>query len=314
MMRGWVSLVIIILALSILPQILGGYYIILFTKILIFAIFAMSLDLLVGFLNLPSLGHAAFFGAASYTIAILSRYLPQNFCVSFPLAIAVAGVVAAVFGLLILRTRGGYFFMITLALSQVLWGIAFSWRFLTRGDDGIPGILKPQFGFVPWSMKDPSNFFYFVLFFFVVALFLMHKLVRSPFGHVILGIRENELRMRTFGYNTWLYKYIWFIIAGLFAGFAGGLSAFFNGFVSPAVLNVGMSADALLMVLFGGSGTLFGPVIGAGVLIFLENIVSSYTERWPLVLGIIFVTVVMITPQGILGVLGKINLRRRFKV
>jgi len=305
-MKRWVGIIIIfILFFGILPHVLSRYYVILLTKILIFAIFAMSLDLLVGYLKLPSLGHGAFFGIASYFIGIFSTRVGNSFWLNFPLAIATAVVLAALFGLLVLRTQGAYFFMISLALSQMLWGIVFSWRFLTRGDDGIPGIVRPDLGFFPWSLQDPVCFLYFVLFFFIVAFVLMSLLVRSPFGHTILGIRESELRMRTLGYNTWLHKYIWFILSGLFAGLAGVLSVYLNGFVSPASLNVAVSAEALLMVLLGGAGTLIGPIIGAGSLILLENIVSAYTERWLLILGIIFVLVRMTTPYGILGLFGR---------
>jgi len=304
-MRRWIGISIFILLFGIFPHILSRYYVILMTKILIFAIFAMSLDLLVGYLKLPSLGHGAFFGIASYAIGIFSTRVGNSFWLNFPLAIVTAIVVAALFGLLVLRTRGAYFFMISLALSQMLWGIAFSWRFLTRGDDGIPGIIRPEIAFLPWSLQDPICYLYFVLFFFMVAFILMYILVHSPFGHTILAIRESELRMRTLGYNTWLHKYIWFMISGLFAGLAGGLFVYLNGFVSPTSLSVAMSAEALLMVLLGGAGTLIGPVIGAGSLVLLENIVSAYTGRWLLVLGIIFVLVRMTTPYGILGLVNR---------
>lgn len=311
-MKRWIGIVSIILLLGgILPQVLSPYYIILLTEILIFAIFAMSLDLLVGYVHLPSLGHAAFFGVASYTIGIFSTKVQNIFWVNFSLAIATATAVAAVFGLLALRTRGAYFFMITLALSQVLWGIAFKWRFFTGGDDGIPGISRPDLGFIALPLQDATNYFYFVLFFFLVAFILMQIIVRSPFGHVIFGIRESELRMRALGFNTWLYKYVFFIIAGLFAGLAGALSVYFHGFVSPAVLSIGMSAECLLMVILGGAGTLLGPVIGAGSIVLMGNIISTYTERWHLFLGVIYLLVVMVTPQGILGFIKKMKLKSR---
>jgi len=309
-MKRWIGLVILILLFGIVPQVLTRYGIILFTKILIFAIFAMSLDLLVGYMKLPSLGHGAFFGVASYFVGIFSTKVQNSFWLNFPLALILAVVVAAIFGLLVLRTRGAYFFMISLALSQMLWGIVFSWRFLTRGDDGIPGISRPDLGFLPWSLQDPISYFYFVLFFFAIAFILMYVMVHSPFGHTISAIRESELRMRTLGYNTWLHKYVWFIISGVFAGLAGVLSVYLNGFVSPASLNVGLSAEALLMVLLGGPGTLIGPVIGAGSLVLLENIVSAYTGRWLLVLGIIFVVVRMTTPRGILGLINRLEPKR----
>jgi branched-chain amino acid transport system permease protein len=303
----------ILVALGILPQVVGSYYVNLLTNMLIFAIFSMSLDLLVGYLHLPSLGHAAFFGVAAYTIGIFSTKVLSDFWLNFPLAIVMAGAAAAIFGLLVLRTRAGYFFMITLALTEVLWGIAFRWRSFTGGDDGIPNILRPDLGFIPWSMGDAINYFYFVLFFFVIAFVLMYIIVTSPFGRIILGIRESELRMRALGFNTWFYKYVCFIIAGLFAGLAGVLSVYLNRFVSPAALSVTLSAEALLPVLLGGAGTLIGPAIGAGTVVFLENMVSSYTERRLLFLGIMYLIVVMFTPQGILGLINKIRFKRWVK-
>ncbi len=300
-MKRFFGILIILLILAVLPKVLGTYYVTLVTQMLISAIFAISLDLLIGYLDLPSLGHAAFFGVAAYTMGILFKKGVNHFWLNFPLGIAVAVAVAALFGLLVLRTRGAYFFMITVALAEVLWGIAFSWRFMTGGDDGIPGISRPSLGFIPFSLGGVTNYYYFVLFFFLVSFLFIYIIVHSPFGHVIVGIRENELRMRALGYNTWPYKYICFILSGLFAGVAGGLSVYFKGFVSPSDLAVTLSAEGLLMVLLGGAGTLFGPVIGAGCIIFLEHFISAYTERWLLLLGIIYILVVMFAPQGILG-------------
>ncbi len=313
-MNRWMGISVILLLLGILPQVLGDYYVILLTKILIFAIFAMSLDLIQGYIGLPSLGHAAFFGVGAYTIGIFSTRVLNNFWLNLPLAIAAAAMVAALFGLLVLRTRAAYFFLITAALSEVLYGIACTWRFFTGGHDGIPGIARPDIGFVPWSLLSAANYFYFVLFFFIVAFILMYVIVRSPFGHIIVSIRENELRMRALGYHTWLYKYVSFIIAGLFAGLSGGLLVYLNGFVSPDVLRISLSAEALLMVLLGGAGTLIGPVIGAASVVLLENILSSYMERYLLILGMIYVFVVMFTPQGILGLINKMRLKSQAKV
>jgi branched-chain amino acid transport system permease protein len=313
-MKRLIAVFAILLALVILPQVVGKYYVNLLTNMLIFAIFSMSLDLLVGYLHLPSLGHAAFFGVAAYTVGIFSTKVLNSFWINFPLAIAMAGAVGAIFGLLALRTRAGYFFMITLALTEILWGIAFRWRSFTRGDDGIPNILRPDLGFVPWSLWDARNYFYFVLFFFIVAFILMYIIVNSPFGRIVLGVRESELRMRALGFNTWFYKYICFIIAALFAGLSGVLAVYLNGFVSPSALSVSISAEALLPVLLGGAGTLFGPAIGAGTVVFLENIISSYTERRLLFLGIMYLIVVMFAPKGILGLINKMRLKRRAKL
>jgi branched-chain amino acid transport system permease protein len=310
-MKRWGIAICTLLALGILPQWVSTYYLNLLTLALIFAIFAMSFDLVFGYLDLPSLGHVAFYGVAAYTVGLFSKNVTATFALNFLLGIGMACGVAALFGLLALRTRDAYFLMITLAMAQMLWAIAFKWRSFTRGDDGISAILRPEISFLPWSLRDPLVYFYFVLFFFVASFVLMSIVVRSPFGHITFGIRENELRMRALGYNTLLYKYIWLIISAFFAGLAGILAAYFNGYVGPAALGVGLSAECLLMVLLGGPATLIGPAIGAGVIVFLQNMISAWTERWLFVLGAIFVLVVLFTPEGILGLVKKIGVKKR---
>ena len=291
-----------VLVLLLLPFTLSSYQLGLLTKMIIFAIFAMSLNLLLGYTGLPSLGHAAYFGAAAYTIALLSLRVTHNtFWIDFPSGLALAVVTSALFGLLALRTHESYFLMITLSLSQVLWGVAFGWKSLTRGDDGIPGVPRPNLG-LPWSLTDGVPFYYFVLFFFIVAVVLLWIVVRSPFGHALVGIRESEARMEVLGYNVWLYKFVAFILAGLFAGLAGNLFAYYNGFVSPTYMSVIFSATVLIMVILGGAGSLIGPAVGAAVIVFLENAISAYTERWLLILGIIYVLVTLFAPRGLVGV------------
>ena len=309
-MKKGLILIGILLVLVILPQLVSVYYVNLVTLSLIFAIFAMSFDLIFGYLDLPSLGHGAFFGVAAYTVGIFSKQVAASFWLNFLLGIGMACVVGALFGLLALRTREAYFFMITLAMAQMLWAIAFKWRSFTRGDDGITAILRPHLSFLLWSLQEVNVYYYFVLLFSVIAFLLMYIMVHSPFGHVILGIRENELRMRALGYNTLLYKYIWYIIAGAFAGLAGILAVYFHGYVSPADLGIGISAEGIIMVLLGGPGTLIGPIIGAGVIVLSKNIISAWTERWLLILGMIYVMVVMFAPQGILGLINKILLKK----
>jgi branched-chain amino acid transport system permease protein len=211
-----------------------------------------------------------------------------------------AGGVSALFGLFALRTRGSYFLMITLALGQVLWGIAFGWRSLTGGDDGLPSVPRPRLP-LPWSLTEGVPFYYFVLLCFALAIGLLALVVRSPFGRALVGIRESERRMEVLGYDVWRYKYVAFVLAGLFAGLAGNLFVYFNGFVSPSYLNILFSASALLMVILGGAGTLVGPAIGAAVIVALENVISAYMERWVLVLGVIYVLVTLFAPSGLVG-------------
>ena len=297
-----IALALGLIFLAIVARMVPTYYIGLLTEALILGLFAMSLNLLLGYTGLPSLGHAAYFGAAAYTMALLSLRVTQSCWVSASGGVFVSVVIAALYGLLALRTAGVYFMMIILALAQVLWGIAYGWRTMTGGDDGLPGIARPDLGgLFPWSLQDPANFFTAVLVIFVVVAAALYLVVHSPFGYTLRGIRESESRMDCLGYNVWLHKYVAILIAGGAAGIAGILFAYYHGFVSPAELSLVVSAEGLLMVIVGGAGTLFGPALGAGVVVFLRNIVSAYTERWLLVLGLIYLLVVLFAPHGIVG-------------
>jgi branched-chain amino acid transport system permease protein len=220
-----------------------------------------------------------------------------------------AVLTSIVFGLLALRTRGSYFLMITLALSQVLWGIAFGWRSLTGGDDGLPDIPRPEMG-LPWSMSGNTAFYYFVMLLFVVATMALVRITGSPFGYVLRGIRESESRMLALGYDVWRYKLVAFALAAAFAGLAGCLYVYFNRFVSPDYVHVVRSAEVLLMVILGGAGTLIGPAVGATLIVLLENLISTYTERWVTVLGIIYVLVALLAPNGIAGLIASLRRHR----
>ena len=302
MRRG--GLVLGLLVLAVVGRLVPSYYTGLMTEAMILGIFAVSLNLLLGHTGLPSLGHAAYFGMAGYTTAILTVRMGQSVWVSATAGLVASLLVAALFGLLVLRTSGVYFMMITLALAQVLWGIAFGWRSMTGGDDGLPGIARPDLGaIVPWSLHSPANFFIAVLIVFVLVMAAMFLVVTSPFGHSLRGIRESEARMDCLGYHVWLHKYVAVVIAAGGAGIAGVLFVYYHGFVSPAELSLVLSAEGLLMVILGGAGTLFGPAVGAVVVVFLRNLVSGYTERWLIVLGFIYLLVVLCAPNGILGAL-----------
>jgi len=297
-----IGLAVGLIVLAVVVRLSPTYYIGLLTEGLILGIFAMGLDLLLGHTGLPSLGHSAYFGAAGYTMAILSLRLHQSSWVSASAAMVVSLMIAAIFGLLVLRTSGVYFMMITLALAQVLWGIAFGWRSLTGGDDGLPGIARPDLGALfPWALQLPANFFTLVLVIFVIVVAALSVLVRSPFGYTLHGIRESEARMGSLGYHVWLHKYVAVLVAGGVAGIAGILFVYYHGFVSPAELSLVLSAEGLLMVILGGSGTFLGPALGAVVVVFLRNLISGYTERWLLVLGLVYLLVVLCAPNGIVG-------------
>ena len=284
------------------PLVLSPYYAGLVVQMMVFALFAMSLDLLLGYAGMPSLGHAAYFGMAAYATGLLALKAGWSVWFALPAGIVLAILTAVVFGLLALRTRGSYFLMITLALSQVLWGIAFGWRSLTGGDDGLPDVPRPNLP-LPWSMSDNTPFYYFVLLFFLVAAFVLVRIVVSPFGYSLRGIRESESRMLALGYDVWRYKLAAFVVGAAFAGLAGCLYVYFNRFVSPDYVHVVRSAEVLLMVILGGAGTLVGPAVGATLIVLLENLISTYTERWVTVLGIIYVLVALLAPNGLAGLI-----------
>ncbi len=263
---------------------------------LVYAILAMSLDVLMGYTGMESLGQAAFFGLAAYTAGILiSRYhQPWPIAVLLGLAFGTAG--AAVAGLLAVRLRGLFFLVITLAFAQVLWGISNRWGQMTNGYVGLRGIHRPYSG-----LESDVNFYYVILGVFIVAAVSMRRLVISPFGLSLKGIRDSESRMKTTGYNVWLHKYIAFVICGAFAALAGVGYAFVTEFVTPEVLSITTSFDAMLMVILGGVGTLVGPALGAGAIVGLRNYLSSYVNHWIMILGAIYVLTVLFAPRGVVG-------------
>lgn len=292
------ALLLIALALAVfvaLPFVLPSYYVGLATKILIFALFAMSLDLLIGYTGLASLGHAAFFGVSAYTIGVLSVKLRVSEWIAFPAGLAMAIGLGALFALFALRARGSYLLMITLALAQVVWGIAFGWRTMTGGDDGLPGLRRPAF------VADEMSFYFLVLALVALSAAILAALVRSPFGLALQGIRESESRMQALGFNVWRHQFVAFVIAAGFAGLAGALYVYYNRFVSPDFLHVVRSAEVLIMVIIGGAGTLLGPAIGAAAIILLEDIISSQTQHWLLALGVIYVVTTLFAPRGLIG-------------
>lgn len=286
--------------LVVLPFAVPPYFRSMLTKILIFAIFALSLNLIWGYTGLLSLGHAAFFGVAGYAAGILIiNYGIESFWLVAPAAILITTLVAALFGVIALRVSGIYFLLVTLALGQLVNSVGVKWKSVTGGSDGLPGIPFPALG-LSWFTWNTTYFYYFVLLVFVICYFLLYRIIKSPFGHALQGIRDNEPRMQSLGYNTWLYKYIIFIIAGSFAGVAGVLFASFLGMMAPQHAGVTTSVLVMLMVIIGGKTVFFGPVIGAAVIILLEYFSSIIVPlRWPLILGGALVASVMFLRGGI---------------
>lgn len=291
-------------AFLLLPLGMGPYGISFMTQVIIFAVFAMSLDLLIGYSGLMSFNHATFFGVGAYTAAILLSRSLGNFWITLTAGICIPMLLGALLGFVVLRSSGPYFLLITLAFNQMVFAVAWKWRALTGGDDGLSGIQRPDLGH-HLSMWNHDYFYYMVLFISLLAVLLMWKLVRSSFGKSLVGIRESESRMQALGYNTVAVKWLIYVLAGGLAGLAGVLYVYFNGFISPLELNWTMSGLVILMVIIGGPGTIGGPILGAAIILFLQQMVSSYTEHWPMVMGIIFVICVLYTDEGVWGLLRK---------
>lgn len=284
----------------VLPLLLSQYLQSMMTKFFIFAIFAMSLDVIFGYAGLICLGHAAFFGVAGYTCGILIvRYGIESFWIAAPCGILMAGFLAAVFGIVAFRVSGIYFLLVTFALGELLFSAATKWYSLTGGSYGLAGIPPPQLG-LKWLVWNATSFYYFAFAALIICYFLLYRMVHSPFGHALQGIREHEPRMECLGYNVWIYKYMAFIVSALFAGVAGVLFGHFNGLMAPMNLGIATSALAMLMVIIGSAGTLFGSIIGAGVIIFVEHYAGILTpERWPLIIGAVFIVSVLYFRSGI---------------
>ncbi len=297
-------------ALLALPRLLPVYFTHLLILTLIYGLSGMGLDILLGYTGLTSFGHAAYFGTAAYTVGVLTTRLHLTMPPAMLAGVVAAAVLAAAFGLLATRTTRVYFIIITLALGMGLWGLAYRWVSMTGGDNGLPGIPPLDLGF-GWPRRDAAGLYHFVLAVFCGVAFLLHRFVHSPFGLTLRGIRESESRMRMLGFHTWLHSYVAFIVAGTVAGVAGVLYAAYNGFVSPPDLHITASAEQVLVVILGGAGTLFGPLLGAGLVVFLRNLVSAYTHRWMLILGTVFILTVLYAPQGVLGGIRAALTRRR---
>jgi branched-chain amino acid transport system permease protein len=284
------------LAAAALPWVAGSYYTNVATQMLIYAVFALGLNVLVGYAGLVSLGHAGIFGVAAYAAAWLIAGGAGHATAALA-ALAAILLTSALYALLSLRATGIGFLMITLAIGQILWGLAYRWISLTGGDNGISVPSRPApFGV---SLASAPASYYFTLTVFLLAWLAMAVFVRSPFGASLMGTRDQARRMTALGYNVWLVRFAAFLFSGLWSGVAGLLFCYYNEFVSPAVLTLGSSAEALLMVIAGGSATLSGPVVGAVLVVFMKSVASAYVERWNLVLGVIFVAIVIFMPEGL---------------
>lgn len=287
------------------PYILSGFYLNVLTEILIYGLLAVSINILMGYTGLTSLGHAAFFGLAAYAGAFLSLKGHQGFLSAFLAGLAIATAASVVFGAIALRATGIYFLMITLALNMLVYGTAFTLSPITGAENGMYGVTRPDFIF------EDYQFYWFTLVVVTIAMIVVWRLVRSPFGLTLMGIRESETRMRTLGYNVFLHKLIAFTISGFFAGLAGCIYVFFRVGVSPTAVDLPVSVEGVLEVIIGGIGTLFGPMLGAAIIVTARELVSLQVGRWPTVLGAVLIVIVLFARNGILGAIFDWRARRR---
>jgi len=305
MFRG-VAFAGLVTLLAVFPFFAGAYPVKLLQEVLIWGMLAMSLDLLMGYAGMVSFGHSAFFGVGGYVAALLLKGAPGALS-ALALPALAAGLSALIIGYFSIRVSGVYFIMLTLAFSQMFYAVAFQAAWL-GAEDGIVGVPRPVILGV--NLGRPMSFHLYLIALWALAGLVLWRVVRSPFGHVLRGIHENEARMQAVGYPANRYKLLAFAIAGIIAGVAGSLYAQFVGSITPDAFFWATSGEVLLMVIIGGTGTLGGAALGAAAFILLQSLVSSYTERWMLILGLTFILFVLFAPGGIVGALrGRVGLR-----
>ena len=297
-----ILLLAVLLALAAFPLVGEKFYIQFVTKVMIMALFAMSLDLLVGYAGLVSLGHALPFGLAAYALMLMTpEYQAPGFWLSIAASMSGAAIASLVVGLLVLRTSGIYFIMVTLAFGQMAYYYVHDSKHL-GGSDGKYIYVRPaleMFGWKPFDLENPAHFYYVVLALMVFVYTTIRILLASPFGRVVVAIRENEHRLRMLGYATFRYKLVCFILAGMLAGLAGWLAAAHDGLVNPEMLSWHQSGQLLMMVILGGMGTPAGPILGAAALKALELVFQGWTKHWQLLLGLFIVASVLFMPRGL---------------
>jgi branched-chain amino acid transport system permease protein len=302
----FIAIAVMVLGLVAVPYVIGEpYYVNVASQILLYAVFALGLNVLVGYAGMVSLGHAGLFGVACYVLAAALAAGYGHAAAIFA-ALAIGLLATAAFAALALRVSGIGFIMITLALGEILWGLAYRWISVTNGDNGINVASRPApFGL---SLNSAAAFYDATLVVFLLALAGCAVFVRSPFGAALAGTRDQPRRMNALGYHVWMIRFGAFLFSGLLTSAAGILFVYYNEFISPQALALTASAEVLLMVISGGAGTLLGPVVGAALVVIIKNVVSAYVVRWNFMLGAIFVAIVVFMPEGLVP--GAVRLSR----
>jgi branched-chain amino acid transport system permease protein len=290
-----------------LPAWIGaiGLYPYLGVEVMVWIIFGLGFNLLLGYGGLPSFGHGAYFGVGAYAFGLAQFHLLPNLWLCLAAAILAAGLAGALVGLFISHRRGIYYALLTIAFGQIFWFVAVKWHSVTRGEDGLLDIkrLPADFGAVSFSLAELDSLYWFAFALFVVMVLLLWRLVHSPFGRVLVAIKQNETRARFVGYNVWLYKWLAFTLSALVAGLAGGIFALAQQSAYPNVMSLQQSGFVVMMTLVGGGLVSFwGPVLGAVLFFVARDLLGAYTEAWLLWYGLLFMAVVLFKPEGLAGI------------
>ncbi len=296
----------LLVAAACIPWLGSRFYTFLATDIVILALFATSLNLLLGYTGLVSFGHAAYFGVGAYTCAILMKTYGWPFAAAFMAGGMGAAACALVFGLFCVRSTRIYFAMLTLAFAQIVWAICFKWNSVTGGEQGLSNVPYPDLAWMAAlpllaDLRTGDHYYLLVLVLVAIAFAVLRRIVDSPFGRILMAIRENPSRAEFIGVNVRRYQLAAFVIAGLFAGLAGALFGLFNRCVFPDFAHWAKSAEVLIMVILGGMGNFWGPAMGAAVLVLLNQQITAYTQYWPFILGSILIVLLFSLPGGIVG-------------
>jgi branched-chain amino acid transport system permease protein len=288
-----------------LPLFISSFFILLVTEIMIMGLFAMSFNLLFGYTGLLSFGHAAFFGVGGYATALFIRDLAPSMGGALLAGILFSAIAAAIIGFFAVKLDEIYFAIITLGFGMMVFTIVHQWRGFTGGSDGVTGFPLPPlrlFG-LSFDITSPSHYYLFTTVVVIVSVWILWKIIHSPFGLILKAIRENPERIAFTGINVRLYRWLAFLISGILAGVAGSLFAPFDRMASPSMVHWTKSAEPVLMTILGGSGIFLGPLFGSAVFFILEHFITNYTESWMIFLGAILIPMVIFFPEGILGTL-----------
>lgn len=298
-------LALLLLAVAVaIPTVAGPFWVSLLTQMLIFGLLALSVDLLLGHAGLFSLCHAAFFSVSAYTTAILQVRYGVGSPLAAPAGLLAGTLLGLLFGLSV-RTRGVYFILITIALGYIIWGVAYRWSSFTGGDNGVTNVPRPNLAGIP--LDGMNAFYYLTLVVVLICVGVYRVLIRSPFGLTLRGIKTSESRMASLGYRPNRHLYLAFVLSAFLASLAGVLYVYYNRFINPVAASFPISVEAALMAIVGGTGTIFGPFLGAGIVLALRNWVSSFVALHHAIMGIVFIVTILWAPNGIMGLAARLR-------